>query len=62
MKANVIQGNAIDLSMYEDNTFDITLCLGPLYHLFKPEETKKQLMKQSVLLKGRENIFSIHII
>lgn len=51
MKANVIQGNAIDLSMYEDNTFDITLCLGPLYHLFKPEETKKQLMKQSVLLK-----------
>ena len=43
MKANVIQGNAIDLSMYEDNTFDITLCLGPLYHLFKPEETKKAI-------------------
>lgn len=38
LNINAIQGNALDLSMYEDNTFDITLSLGPLYHLFKPEE------------------------
>ena len=43
MKINAIQGNALDLSMYADNTFDITLSLGPLYHLFKPEETKKAI-------------------
>ena len=62
MKANVIQGNAIDLSMYEDNTFDITLCLGPLYHLFKPEETKKAIDEAIRVTKKGGNIFSIHII
>ena len=43
MNINAIQGNALDLSMYEDNTFDVTLVLGPLYHLFKPEEEKKAI-------------------
>lgn len=38
----VVQGNAINLFNYEDNTFDITLVLGPLYHLFN-EEKKKAL-------------------
>ena len=41
MNINAIQGNALDLSMYEDNTFDVTLVLGPLYHLFKKEEIDK---------------------
>ena len=41
MSINAIQGNALDLSMYEDNTFDMTLVLGPLYHLFKDEERDK---------------------
>jgi ubiquinone/menaquinone biosynthesis C-methylase UbiE len=41
MNINAIQGNALDLSMYEDNTFDTTLVLGPLYHLFKKEEIDK---------------------
>ena len=41
MNINAIQGNALDLSMYEDNTFDMTLVLGPLYHLFKKEEIDK---------------------
>ena len=27
------KGNALDLSMYEDNRFDIVLLFGPLYHL-----------------------------
>ena len=34
MKINAIKGNCMDLSMYEDNTFDITLVLGPMYHLY----------------------------
>ena len=38
MNIKAIQGNALDLSMYEDNTFDVTLVLGPLYHLFNKEE------------------------
>lgn len=30
---SLIQGNALDLSHYEDASFNIVLLLGPLYHL-----------------------------
>ncbi len=30
---DLVQGNALDLSRYTDNSFDIVLLLGPLYHL-----------------------------
>lgn len=30
---DLVQGNALDLSRYGDNTFDIVLLFGPLYHL-----------------------------
>ena len=43
MNVKVTKGNALDLSIYEDNTFDITLVLGPLYHLFKEEEINKAI-------------------
>ncbi|MDF2905538.1 MAG: hypothetical protein K0R34_859 [Herbinix sp.] len=36
-------GNALDLSLYSDNTFDVTLVLGPMYHLFNTEDKKKAL-------------------
>lgn len=32
------QGNALDLSRYEVQSFDIVLLLGPLYHLHKRED------------------------
>ncbi len=32
------QGNALDLSRYEDESFDIVLMLGPLYHLHADED------------------------
>lgn len=38
MLIEVIQGNALDLSMLNDNTYDIVLCFGPLYHLEKLED------------------------
>ncbi len=34
----VLQGNAVDLSFLGDNTFDLTLLLGPMYHLYTKEE------------------------
>lgn len=36
-------GNALDLSFYSDNTFDVTLVLGPMYHLFNADDKKKAL-------------------
>lgn len=37
------QGNAVDLSAFSDETFDITLLLGPMYHLFTVEDQLKAL-------------------
>lgn len=37
------QGNAKDLGFLEDNTYDITLLLGPMYHLFTAEEQLQAL-------------------
>ncbi len=37
------QGNAMDLSCFADETFDMTLLLGPMYHLFTVEDQLKAL-------------------
>lgn len=37
------QGNALDLSTYEDNSFDLTLLLGPMYHLYTLEDKRTAL-------------------
>jgi len=36
-------GNAMDLSRFADETFDITLVLGPMYHLYTKENKSKAL-------------------
>ena len=38
-----MQGNALNLKKLEDNTFDVTLLFGPMYHLFGQEDKKKAL-------------------
>lgn len=42
-KVTITQGNAVDLSAISDNTYDITLLLGPMYHLFSDEDRHKAL-------------------
>ena len=32
------QGDAADLGRFADDSFDMTLLLGPMYHLYEPEE------------------------
>lgn len=39
----VLQGNALDLSKFCDDTFDMTLLLGPMYHLYTKEDKVKAL-------------------
>ena len=37
-KIDLQQGNALDLSRFADNSFDITLLFGPMYHLYTQED------------------------
>ena len=38
-----MQGNALNLKKLADDTFDVTLLFGPMYHLFGQEDKKKAL-------------------
>ncbi len=57
MNIKAIKGNALDLSMYKDDTFDICLVLGPLYHLFSDEETSKAISEAIRVTKKRGKIY-----
>ncbi len=37
------QGDATDLSRFADNSFDVTLVLGPLYHLYEKDDVHKAI-------------------
>ena len=39
----IFQGNALDLSRLSDNAFDLTMLLGPMYHLYTNEKKLKAL-------------------
>ena len=59
MRLHAQIGNALDLSVYEDETFDLVLCLGPLYHLHGDEQ-KGQCIEEAkrVCKKGGTLIFA----
>lgn len=42
-KVKVVQGNAINLSKFKDESFDIVLLFGPMYHLITKDEKIKAL-------------------
>ena len=42
-KIHAVQGNALDLSRYGDEEFDLILLLGPMYHLYTKEDRYKAL-------------------
>lgn len=37
------QGDATDLGAFADGSFDVTLVLGPMYHLYEPEEVNRAI-------------------
>ena len=38
-----LQGNALDLTVFRDSSFDLTMLLGPMYHLYTKEEKLRAL-------------------
>lgn len=41
LNMKVLQGNALDLSQFNDKLYDAVLCLGPMYHLTSEDDRKK---------------------
>lgn len=56
----VTQGNALDLSHIVDNTYDITLLLGPMYHLYTKEEQLTALSEAIRVTKHGGIIFAAY--
>ena len=50
-KVKAYQGSALDLSRYADNTFDVTLLFGPMYHLFDHSDKLKALSEAKRVTK-----------
>lgn len=59
-KVTIRQGNAKDLHMFSDDTYDITLLLGPMYHLFTVEEQKQALAEAIRVTKRGGIIFTAY--
>ena len=47
----IAQGNALDLSAFADNAYDVTLLLGPLYHLYTQDD-KRRALRQLPFIGG----------
>ncbi len=56
----VRQGNALDLSEFPDGVYDITLLLGPMYHLYTAEEQKKALTEALRVTKPGGMVFAAY--
>lgn len=54
---NLVQGNALDLSRYTDDTFDIVLLFGPLYHLHKEADRQRCIAEAKRVCKPGGKIF-----
>ncbi len=60
-KVKAYQGSALDLSRYSDNTFDVTLLFGPMYHLFTYEDKIKALSEAKRVTKKNGIIFVAYV-
>ena len=54
------QGDARDLSAFGDETYDIVLLLGPMYHLFTEEDQRLALSEAIRVLKQGGVLFSAY--
>lgn len=55
-----LQGDARDLSVFKDNTYDITLLLGPLYHMFIKEDKDKTISEALRVTKPGGIVFAAY--
>lgn len=53
---NVVKTDVLDLSQFEDNSFDAVLCMGALYHL-REERDRKRAISECVRVLKKDGIF-----
>jgi len=58
----VRQGDAKDLSCFADSTFDITLLLGPMYHLYTVDDQRQALTEALRVTKKGGLLFAAYCI
>lgn len=58
----ILQGNALNLSVFPNNEYDITLVLGPLYHLYSKEDKRQALQEAIRITKPNGVIFVAYVI
>ena len=59
-RVTITQGSACDLSAFPDDTYDLTLLLGPMYHLFTEEEKLAALSEAIRVTKPGGVIFAAY--
>ncbi len=60
-KVKAYQGTALKLKRFEDNTFDLTLVFGPMYHLYTFEDKVKALSEAKRVTKPNGIILVAYI-
>lgn len=53
----ITKGNALNLDFIDDNTYDITMLLGPMYHLYNIEDKVKALSEAIRVTKKNGIVF-----
>jgi SAM-dependent methyltransferase len=62
MKLKAFQGNALDMNFLEDAAYDMTLVLGPLYHLFTNEDKKRVISEALRVTKPGGIVFAAYCV
>lgn len=57
---NAMQGNAMNLKKLDDESFDVTLLFGPMYHLFGFEDKSRALAEAKRVTKADGVIFAAY--
>ena len=59
---SISQGNALNLNMHRDKSFDIVLLLGPLYHLHTDADKQQAISEALRVAKPGGVVFAAHLI
>ncbi len=61
-RVTISQGNALDLSAFADDSYDLTLLLGPLYHLYSQEDKRQAIGEAIRVTRPGGVIFAAYVI